>query len=450
MLTIDRQRALSHAYDRVLSAWQQFDTAREYEPPLPTALKRTLHEPLPEHGIDVVQAIDEAVGILDSSLAQARPRYLAYVGSSGLDIGAIGDLLAHSYDPNLALHAGAASRIEHQTLQWLGDFVGYPVAKGSFTSGGTISNITALAAARAAQFPDSRECGLTHQVALYCSQDAHYSITRAAELLGLGSRAVRAIPVDGNRRMDVTALRRVMEQDRRLGVSPLAVVGTAGTTLTGAVDPLAEIAQLCTAERVWFHVDGAYGLPASSVKPELFTGLSEADSVTIDAHKWMFVPKACGVVMVRHDDVLEAAFGHETAYLPGASNPVDSTLEYSRPLRALKLWLALRVHGADAFRRTIAHTIDLAEYVRAQATLRPGWTVGPGGELSIALVRREGVDNAALVDTLQADGRVFVSHALLDGQTWIRPCFTNPRTTRTDALALLDVADELARQLPAL
>ncbi len=447
MLTIDRERALARAFSRVLAAWQEFDTARDHEPPLPLDLEQTLLESLPEHGVDVVQAVDEAVDCLNSSLAQARPRYFAYVGSSGLDIGAIGDLLAHSYDPNLALHAGAATNIEHQTLNWLGEFVGYPVAAGSFTSGGTISNITALAAARADRFPQSRENGLTQAVGIYASADAHYSVTRAAELLGLGSRAVRAVPVDANRMMDIDSLLAQLAYDRRQGVAPLAVVGTAGTTLTGAVDPLAEIAAVCAEEQLWFHVDGAYGLPAASVRPELFTGISQADSVSVDAHKWMFVPKACGVVMVRDRKVLEAAFGHETAYLPGSANPVDSTLEYSRPLRALKLWLAMRVHGAAAFRSTIAHNIELAQFLKAQARLRPEWAVGPMGELSIALLRREGVDNGALVNALQSDGRVFVSHARIDDQIWIRPCFTNPRSTRSDAIALLDVADELAEHL---
>jgi aromatic-L-amino-acid decarboxylase len=179
----------------------------------------------------------------------------------------------------------------------------------------------------------------------------------------------------------------------------------------------------------------------------LFTGISQADSVSVDAHKWMFVPKACGVVMVRDRNVLQAAFGHETSYLPGSTNPVDSTLEYSRPLRALKLWLALRVHGASAFRHTIIHNIELAQFLKAQAHLRPEWTVGPMGELSIALLRREGVDNGALVEALQSDGRVFVSHARIGDEIWIRPCFTNPRSTRSDAIALLDVADELAERL---
>lgn len=448
MLTIDRERALARTYDRILSAWQEFDTARDHEPPISTALQELLEEPLPEQGVDVTEAIDDAVLALNSSLAQARPRYLAYVGSSGLDIGAIGDLLAHSYDPNLALHAGAASRIEDQTLQWLGAFVGYPVAAGSFTSGGTISNITALAAARVARFPDSRVHGLAGPVAIYCSADAHYSITRAAELLGLGSSAVRAVPVDINRRLDVGLLRSLLQEDGRRGVTPLAVVGTAGTTLTGAIDPLADIADLCASHGVWFHVDGAYGLPAASVRGDLFAGLSQADSVTVDAHKWMFVPKACGVLMVRDAQVLQSAFGHETSYLPGVTNPVDSTLEYSRPLRALKLWLALRVHGADGFRLTISHTIDLAQQLATQARQRGGWTVGPMGELSIAILRRDGVDNAALVRALQEDGRVFVSHARIAEETWIRPCFTNPRTTASDALSLLDVAEEIAAGMP--
>ena len=147
-MKLERERALDHARDLVAAAWQEFDTARDIEPPISPELLATLTIDLPEDGIDVVDALDEAAEALDQSLAQARPRYLAYIGSSGLEIGALADLLAHSYDPNLALHAGAATLIETQTLRWTAEFIGYPLAGGSFTSGGTVSNVTALSAAR--------------------------------------------------------------------------------------------------------------------------------------------------------------------------------------------------------------------------------------------------------------------------------------------------------------
>jgi aromatic-L-amino-acid decarboxylase len=441
---LERERALDHARDLVAAAWEEFDTARDIEPPISPELLATLDLPLPESGIDVVEALDEAAEALDQSLAQSRPRYLAYIGSSGLEIGALADLLAHSYDPNLALHAGAATLIEAQALRWTAEFVGFPLAGGSFTSGGTVSNVTALAAARERAVPGSRRAGTPPGAVAYCSADAHYSIVRAIELLGIGSDNLRAVPIDEHRRMRTDALDSMIRSDLAAGLTPIAVVATAGTTLTGAIDPLDAIADICAEHRIWMHVDGAYGLPAASVMPERFAGLDRADSVTVDAHKWMFVPKACGIVMVRDEAALAAAFGHETSYIPGTRNAVDVTLEYSRPLRALKLWLAFRVHGAGKFRETIQGNIDLARMLHAMAAER-GWEVGPAPDLSIVLMRKPGIDNAELVQRLQADGRVYISHATVDGETWLRPCFTNTRTTASDVQVLMDVADEVSR-----
>ena len=443
-MKLERERALDHARDLVAAAWEEFDTARDIEPPISPELLATLDLPLPESGIDVVEALDEAAEALDQSLAQSRPRYLAYIGSSGLEIGALADLLAHSYDPNLALHAGAATLIEAQALRWTAEFVGFPLAGGSFTSGGTVSNVTALAAARERAVPGSRRAGTPPGAVAYCSADAHYSIVRAIELLGIGSDNLRAVPIDEHRRMRTDALDSMIRSDLAAGLTPIAVVATAGTTLTGAIDPLDAIADICAEHGVWMHVDGAYGLPAASVMPERFAGLDRADSVTVDAHKWMFVPKACGIVMVRDEAALAAAFGHETSYIPGTRNAVDVTLEYSRPLRALKLWLAFRVHGAGKFRESIQGNIDLAHMLYAMAAER-GWEVGPAPDLSIVLMRKPGIDNAELVQRLQADGRVYISHATVDGETWLRPCFTNTRTTASDVQVLMDVADEVSR-----
>lgn len=448
----DRERTLAHATELVAAAWAEFDSAREVEPVVSADLIASLETPLPETDSDPVAALDAAAEVLDTSLAQARPRYFGYIGSSGLEIGALADLLAHSYDMNMAIDAGAASLMEAQALAWTGQFVGYPVAGGAFTSGGTVSNVTGLAAAREFALPGSRRTGVTSgAAAVYCSADAHYSICRAVELLGIGSDWLRPIPIDEQRRMRPDALADAIAADRAAGRTPIAVVATAGTTLVGAVDPLGDIADVChdpAHDPVWLHVDGAYGLPAASVRPEVFAGLDRADSVSVDAHKWMFVPKACGVVMVRDQARLAAAFGHETSYIPGGQlNAVDVTLEYSRPLRALKLWLAFRTHGAQEFRAAIERNLAQAALLRELAMAHPGWEVGDPPQLSIALLRYAGVDNAELVRAMQADGRAYISHADVDGETWLRPCFTNVRTTTDDVHVLMDVADEVARTL---
>lgn len=271
-LGVNRQAALNHAAALVAHAWQDFDNPRESETQISDRLIDELRKPLPELGSDVIESLDAAGDVLDASLAQSRPRYLAYIGSSGLEIGALADLLAHSYDINLALDARAATRLEAQAIGWLADFLGFPARLGSFTSGGTISNITALAAARERALPGTRTRGLSGTLpAIYCSAEAHYSITRAAELLGFGRDAVRDIPIDDQRRMQPAALRDAIELDLASGVTPVAVVATAGTTLTGSVDPIAALADICEVFGVWLHIDGAYGLPAAGArKPHRF------------------------------------------------------------------------------------------------------------------------------------------------------------------------------------
>jgi aromatic-L-amino-acid/L-tryptophan decarboxylase len=460
-----RDEALQHAANLVSQAWRDFDRAREQEHlPTPALLER-LTSPLPEHGCEPTAGLDVAAEILDTSLAQSRPRYLAYIGSSGLEIGALADLLAHSYDVNLALEAGGASRVEDQAIRWLGEFIGFPSTAGYFTSGGTISNISALATARERAMPGSRSTGMAHrQAAVYCSAEVHYSVRRAVELLGLGSQWLRAVELDDQRRMSPAALREAIEKDIADGVTPMAVVATGGTTLTGAVDPLNEIADVCEQFGIWLHVDGAYGLPAAGVDQtrKLFAGLERVDSVSVDAHKWLFVPKACSALLVKDKTALIRTFGHNEAYIPhdgDDANAVDATLEYSRPLRALKLWLAFTVHGAGEFRSAIANNLNEAQLLYDIASDDPELQVLPHRPaLSIIPIRHvpAGMDptdpqvdahNLALCQAIQADGRVFLSSATIDGQTWLRPCFTNFRTTDDDVREVIKVVRDMAGRL---
>ena len=304
--------------------------------------------------------------MLDVSLAQPRPRFFAFVGSSGLEIGVLGDVLASCFDVNLANWAGAASEVEDQAVRWVSEFIRYPAAAGAFTSGGTISNMTALAAARERALPGSRRTGVAAtRGALYCSGEAHYSVVRAAELLGLGADGVRSLPQDADRRLRPEAVADAIDEDRAHGVAPVAVVATAGTTLTGAVDPIDALADVCAERDVWLHVDGAYGVAAATTPTagRLFDGIERADSVTLDAHKWLYLPKACGVVLVRRREDLHGALAHEEDYFPHERpdhHMVDITLEYSRPFRALKLWLAFRAHGAEAIRGAIERNLGQA------------------------------------------------------------------------------------------
>ena len=285
-LDVPREQALERAAAIVADAWRSFDHARPDEPPIDERIRALLGEGLPEAPSPVLDVLEDARRALDETIAQVRPRFFAFVASSGLEIGVLGDLLASCFDANLAVWAAAASEVEDQAVRWVAEFVGFPAAAGAFTSGGTVSNMTALAAARERVMPGSRHSGLGgFEMTLYCSEEAHYSIERSAELLGIGSANVRALPIDGERRLVPEAVAAAIAADRAAGRVPVAVVATAGTTLTGAVDPIDALADVCVAADVWLHIDGAYGLPAATTPSAgpLFAGLERADSVTLDA-----------------------------------------------------------------------------------------------------------------------------------------------------------------------
>jgi aromatic-L-amino-acid decarboxylase len=456
----DRSNLLKDLAERVSQVWASFDSARESEPEISAKTISVLSEDLPRAGRGEAETLSQAVDILDQSTAQSRPRFFAYIGSSGLEMGAVADFLASSYDINLAVDSKAATLLERQAARWIGQFIGYDDnAKGLFTSGGTISNITALAAARTKRFPNARKEGVRDRVAIYCSQEAHYSNIRAVELLGFGSEAIRSIAIDENRRMNMEDFESQIKRDIASGVVPLAVIASSGTTLTGAVDPLDAIADICERYGIWMHIDGAYGAPAAGTAKarELFRGIDRADSVTIDAHKWLFVPKACSIVLMKNYEPLVRTFSHNEAYMPhdhDEPNAVDITLEYSRPVRALKMWMGFAAHGADEFEAAITANLELAELTYEIADQALDFRVlANGPQLSIVPIQftPEGVKDAdglnrRIYEEILKDGRIYLSPATIDGEIWLRPCYTNFRTTEADVNALFEVIRELGQR----
>ena len=458
----DRERVLEHASQLILGAWRSFDHARPHQPVPVERHLELLSRGLPSDPSPAADALDAAADVLDVSLSQSRPRFFAYIGSSGLEIGVLGDALMASHDVNVAVSAGAADMLEAQTIRWVGQFVGFSdAAKGLLAAGGTISNLTALTAARERALPGVRQQGTGRRtMALYCSDEAHYSVRRAAEVLGIGGNNVRRIEIDGHRRMNTLACAQAIDADRRAGVVPVAVVATAGTTLTGAVDDIDGLADVCAEYDVWLHVDGAYGLPAAATRRAgaLFAGLPRADSATVDAHKWLYVPKSCSVLLVHDDRALERAFSHHEGYIPhGAElHSVDRTLEYSRPLSALKLWLAFRVHGADAIRAAVERNLDEAALLAALLRADDRFEMLAEPPLSVVCFRRrlgdraaQDAHNAALARALVTDGRLLIAPAEADGATWLRACLVNHRTTTEDIRAIPAVVGEVSDALLA-
>ena len=466
-LDISRAEMIQEAAQIIGDAWLSFDSARAIEPAISDVLRRLTTLPLGNSPTPAIQALEEARGFLDTSLAQSRPRYFAFVGSSGLEVGVLADALASCFDVNLATSAKSADLIERQALEWVAQLLGFPSGAGTITSGGMISNLTALTAARERALPEVRRTGLANRpCALYCSSEAHYSVSRAAEVLGIGANQVRSLGIDSNHRVNTEAVAAAIDADIAAGIVPVAVVATAGTTLTGAIDPLEELANICAARGVWLHVDGAYGLPGAAVLEmrERFKGLERADSISVDAHKWLYLPKACGVVLVKHRSTLAAAFTHDESYMLHEEhqpyNAVDLTLEYSRPFRALKLWLALRVHGADQFRAAIKRNLEQAQLcaklIRASSELEllvePQLSTVPFRHVPLSLKGAETAlnqHNTDLVKAMQEDGRIYISSALVAGKICLRPCFVNFRTTDSDVQTLIDVTLELGNAMNA-
>jgi glutamate/tyrosine decarboxylase-like PLP-dependent enzyme len=406
-----------------------------------------------------------------------HPGFLAYICGSGTVPGAAAELLAPGAVQNAGgwMLAPAAHEVERVVVQWLAGELGLPPSAGGvFVTGGAIGNLVGLKLARDQRAGwNVREDGLAGpRLTVYSSEEAHDTIGRAGDILGLGSAAVRRIPVDGALRMRPDALEARITEDLGAGARPIAVVGTAGTTGTGSIDPLPELAAMCERFGLWFHVDAAYGGPAvlaDDLRP-LLAGIERADSVTLDAHKWLYAAAPAGCILAREERHLTESFAVDASYLyedkertgRGAHAAVLSPT-FSRGFDVLKVWVALLAHGRTAFARRIAHDAELARYLGAQVEARPDFELVTPVSLSICCFRYRPsglpesdaaatyVDglNKHLLTELQLDGRVLPSNAVVHGRFALRACITNIRTEADDLDALLDVAAELGERLDA-
>ena len=434
---------------------------------------------LPEQGTAAEELLHEAMQLLSNrSLFNGHPRFMGYITSSAAPIGALASLIAAVVNPNVGGWelSPMASEIEVQTIRWIAELIGFPAdCGGLLTSGGNVGNFVGFLTARRARAPwDLRANGLRDQPQLvaYGSQDTHTWINKAADLFGLGTGAVRRIALDKQRRMDLDDLRTQIEQDIRNGCRPFLVVGAAGTVTVGAVDPLPEIAAICREHNLWFHVDGAYGAPAAILLDAHadLKGLSEADSIALDPHKWLYSPLEAGCTLVRNRQHMINAFSFHPDYYkfddeseePGI-NYYEFGLQNSRGFRALKVWLALRMVGRDGYRRMIGDDIKLAQALFEAAKARPDLQTFTRN-LSIATFRyapeglRDATDesesylnslNTALLDRLQRGGEAFVSNAVIDGKYVLRACIVNFNTTLEDVESLPHIVARLGSELHA-
>ncbi len=447
----------------------------------PEVLRKLLdaERPMPEKGMSAEELLRSTEELLfDHSLFNGHPRFFGYITSSPAPIGMFGDLLAAAINPNVGAWqlSPIASEIEAQAVRWIADLIGYPRdCGGLFVTGGNMANFVGLFAARvAAAGWDVRKTGLNASDArplrVYASAETHTWIMKAADLSGIGTDAIRWIPTGADLRMDVAALRKAMEQDRRAGEQTLMVVGTAGSVSTGAVDPLFEIAEICREAGAWFHVDGAYGALAGMVPgaPADLGALRLADSVAVDPHKWLYAPLEAGCILVRDPATLRNAFAYHPPYYhfgQEATNFVDFGPQNSRGFRALKVWLALRQVGREGYARMIGDDMRLSERLFALVKAHPELEAHTQ-QLSIATFRyvpadlrakltAAGMDayldelNDALLERIQRSGEAFVSNAVVHGRHLLRACIVNFHTRACDVDALPEIVARLGREVDA-
>ncbi len=445
-LSPDRFREMvEEATERIVAHVEGLDDAPASDLEGAAELARSLVEDVPARGEPFEPLLKHLFDDLaPKSFETAGPGYLAYIPGGGLPHAAVADLIADALNRYVGIWdaAPALVRLEANVVRWFCRMVGYGEGSGGFlTSGGSLAGFSAVTAARADRLPEDFLSGT-----LYVSDQVHHSITKAAVLAGFPARNVRKVPTDDRFRIRVGALRERIRADRREGFTPFMVVGSAGTVNTGAVDDLAALAEVCRDQELWFHVDGAYGgfFVLTERGRERLRGISEADSVTLDPHKGLFLPYGTGSLVVRDAATLERAHRTEAEYIqkeagPGVVDFADLSPELTRPFRGLRVWLPLKMHGVEAFEAALDEKLDLARWAADELAGIDGLRIVAEPELSLLAFRLEprGVEgdaldalNRRLLDAINRRRRVFLSGTVLRGRFTLRICVLSFRTHR--------------------
>ena len=450
---------------------------------LPVARNRSAAEvadavvlPIPDEPMPIDDLVDHLRRVVfEESMYPGHPGFVAYISGAGTVPGAAADLIAAGLNQNSGgwRLSPAASEIEQHLMTWFAERLGMPEgSSGYVASGGAMVNLIALAVARSRHAGwDVREAGVRAgpQLTVYASSEVHDTVNRAVQMLGIGTAGIRHISADEDLRMDVAALRSAINADLSDGHRPIAVVGSAGTTGTGAIDPLDAIADVCAEYDLWFHVDGAYGGGAALTEPlrHLFTGIERANSVGFDPHKWLYTPIAGACILVRDPAVLKETFAVDASYIvdddsTGWGDDIYAlSPHFTRPFAALKIWVSLLAHGWNAYEQRISHDVALARYLHELVVNHPELEPMTEPGLSITCLRYVPVDLAERSDAddyldtlnervmfeLQLGGRVFPSNAIVGGRFALRSCIVNYRTEAADLDLLLERAHAIGRKL---
>jgi glutamate/tyrosine decarboxylase-like PLP-dependent enzyme len=446
---------------------ETFQATLRERPVLPTLDPATLRQDLARRydfaePVPAERLLEEVGGLLAEGLVQVtHPRYFGLFNPSVLPVCVLGEALAALYNPQMAVwsHAPAACELEHRALTALQGLIGWGPEEGiaSFTSGGSESNFSALMSALAWRFPGWDQQGLTAlglRPALYLSRDAHHSFVKAARWAGLGTAAVREVPVDAGRKLDPAALERMLAEDRSAGLQPFLLVATLGATGTGVIDPIGPMRAIADRHQLWLHADAAWGggaLLSPALRPAL-AGIELADSVTWDAHKWMSVAMGAGMFFCRHPEAVRRAFAISAAYMPApqdgdALDPYSTTAQWSRRAIGLKVFMAMAELGLAGYGRLVEGQARLGEYLRRRL-VATGWTLANETPLPLVCFLREGVDPVQILARIHEEGRTWISSlALPGGPTVLRACITSYHSTEADVEALMDVLQDASRTI---
>lgn len=424
------------------------------------AIAHSLREPPPETGTAFAELLPFLMEkIIPVSINAAHPTYMGYIPGGGLYPSALADLLSAATNRFVGAWFGApaAARLETNVLEWFAQWMGYPAtARGILTSGGSLAGFSAIVTARHHLLGDEIGDGV-----IYASTQTHHSLMKSAMLAGLRERNLRLLEADRRFRAVPERFEDAIKADRAAGLKPFLLIGNAGTTNTGAVDPLADLAQLCRKHSLWYHIDGAYGgfFNLCEEGRRKLRGLEQSDSLVLDPHKGLFVPYGCGSLLVKEGELLRRAHMLTAEYMqdqftpPGEVNFTDHSPELSRSFRGLKVWLPLKLFGVQAFRENLAEKLRLARWLYQRFLEAPGFECLAEPDLSVVAFRyrprRGQVDdfNRRLLQYINNSGRLFLSSTLLNGEFVIRACVLSFRTHQVEVEEAFEVIATAAKEL---
>jgi aromatic-L-amino-acid decarboxylase len=442
--------------------------------PVPQQVKDVFKNPIPQQGTNIFEVYREfKENILPYNGANIHPKYFAWVQGTGTPMGALADLMAGVINSNAAMGDQSSMYVDKQVINWCKQLLNYPEnGSGILVSGASIANITAMIVARNTIIENSKKAGnyaADGKLTAYCSSETHNCVGKAAETIGIGNEQLRKIPVNGNFEIDIELLKQQIATDKVNGFVPFCIIGNAGTVNTGAIDSLDELLQIARDEKIWFHIDGAFGALAKLVPAyqDKLKTIEQADSVAFDLHKWMYMQYEVGCVLFKdaggHRNAFATAVNYLTAHERGLANGPETTsnhgMELSRGFKALKVWMSLKEHGLNKYTEMISQNIDQSFYLGEEIKKQPllelmtpvtmniiCYRYNPGGLNDDELNKL----NKELLMRLQETGVATPSSTLLNGKYAIRAAITNHRTRKKHldemVKGTVEIGDELVRE----